>query len=76
MCANGAHRYARLIVPKINLPFIGIVDATAKRIDASGMKKVGLQGVRHTMAGRFYHDRLAADGIEVLTPSATDQDHP
>lgn len=74
MCANGAHRFAHLAVPKIGIPFISIVDETAKRVEMSGIKKVGLLGVRQTMAGRFYHDRLAAGGIEVLTPSPADQD--
>jgi aspartate racemase len=74
ICANGAHRFAHLVVPRIDLPFISIVEETAKRIEASGIRTVGLLGVRQTMAGRFYHDRLAASGITVLTPSSVDQD--
>jgi aspartate racemase len=72
-CANGAHRFAASVTPKINMPFISIVDETVKRVQASNILKVGLLGVRQTMSGRFYHDRLAACGIDVITPSQENQ---
>jgi aspartate racemase len=74
LCANGAHRFAPALLPLIDLPFISIVDATARAVSASSVRKVGLLGVRQTMAGRFYHERLEASGIEVLTPSPAEQD--
>jgi aspartate racemase len=73
-CANGAHRFASTVTPKIEMPFISIVDETAKRVRGSNISKVGLLGVKQTMTGRFYHDRLAADGIDVITPSPEDQE--
>lgn len=73
-CANGVHRFASAVVPKIDMPFISIVDATAERVQASGISRVGLLGVRQTMAGRFYHDRLAACGVDVITPTARHQE--
>jgi aspartate racemase len=74
LCANGAHRFAPAVIASADLPFISIVDETAKRVQASGIGKVGLLGVRQTMAGRLYHDSLAARGIAVLTPDAADQE--
>lgn len=74
LCANGAHRFAPGVIARATLPFISIVDETANRVQASGIVKVGLLGVRQTMSGAFYHDSLAARGIDVLTPSAHDQD--
>lgn len=74
LCANGAHRFAPALLPLVALPFISIVDATARAVAASGVRKVGLLGVKQTMAGRFYHDKLEAGGIEVLTPSPAEQD--
>lgn len=74
LCANGAHRFAPAVVPRAALPFVSIVDETAKQVQASGMRKVGLLGVRQTMAGAFYHDSLAARGIEAVTPNAQDQE--
>jgi aspartate racemase len=73
-CANGAHRFAPAVLPLVDLPFLSIVDATAVQVQASGLRTVGLLGVKQTMAGRFYHDRLAAHGIDTVTPSAADQE--
>lgn len=74
LCANGAHRFAPAIVPRIGLPFISIVEETAKKVQQSGVRKVGLLGVKQTMAGRFYHDALEQQGIATVTPDAADQD--
>ena len=63
LCANGAHRFVPALKPLVDLPFLSIVDATAERVQASGIRKVGLLGVRPTMAGSFYHERLARHGI-------------
>jgi len=73
LCANGAHRFVPALMPLVDLPFLSIVDATAERVRASGIRKVGLLGVRQTMAGSFYRERLARHAIEVVTPSAADQ---
>ena len=73
LCANGAHRFAPAVTAQAALPFISIVDETAKRVQASGLRKIGLLGVRQTMAGSFYQDSLAARGIETVTPDAHDQ---
>ncbi len=74
LCANGAHRFAPAVTAQAALPFISIVDETAKRVQAAGIRKVGLLGVRQTMSGRFYHDSLAARGVDVVTPDAADQE--
>jgi aspartate racemase len=73
-CANGVHRFADNLIPRIGLPFVSIVDETAKRVQASQLKKVGLLGVKQTMAGRFYHERLEACGVQTLTPPPRDQE--
>lgn len=72
-CANGAHRFAPALLPLVSLPFLSIVDATAARVQVSGARTVGLLGVKQTMAGSFYRERLAAHGIGVLTPEDADQ---
>ncbi|MFZ6746290.1 aspartate/glutamate racemase family protein [Undibacterium sp. JH2W] len=72
-CANGAHRFVPAILPYLPLPLISIVDVTVNQVQATGIKKVGLLGVRQTMAGRFYHDKLSAAGITTLTPDAPTQ---
>jgi aspartate racemase len=72
--ANGAHRFAHAVVPKIDLPFVSIVDETARQVASSKIKKVGLLGVRQTMSGTFYQASLAELGIQTLTPGARDQE--
>ncbi|WP_409026432.1 amino acid racemase [Janthinobacterium sp. SUN098] len=74
LCANGAHRFAPAVVPRIGLPFISIVEEMAKRVRQSGVRKVGLLGVKQTMAGRFYRDALEQQGIATATPDAAYQD--
>ncbi|MEJ7806679.1 MAG: amino acid racemase [Telluria sp.] len=74
LCANGAHRFAGAVVPHAALPCISIVEETAKQVQACGLRKVGLLGVRQTMAGSFYHDSMAARGIDVITPDTQDQE--
>lgn len=74
LCANGAHRFAPAVVPRIGLPFISIVEETAKRVQQSGVRKVGLLGVKQTMTGRFYHDPLEKLGITTVTPDEADQE--
>lgn len=61
-------------MPRIGLPFISIVEETAKRVQQSGLRKVGLLGVKQTMAGRFYHQALEQCGIATVTPDADDQE--
>lgn len=74
LCANGAHRFAPAVVPRIGLPFVSIVEETAKRVQQSGINKVGLLGVRQTMSGSFYHQALEQLGVATLTPDASDQE--
>lgn len=73
-CANGVHRFDPAVTPRIDLPFISIVDETAKQVVVSGIKTVGLLGVKQTMSGHFYHQRLEQQGIDVVTPNAADQE--
>ncbi|MFZ6873128.1 aspartate/glutamate racemase family protein [Undibacterium sp. Di27W] len=73
-CANGAHRFVPAILPRLPLPLISIVDVTVNQVQASGIHKVGLLGVKQTMAGSFYHDKLSAAGISTLTPDAATQE--
>lgn len=72
LAGNTMHRCAEQIERAITIPFLHLVDATAKRIRARGCTTVGLTGTSFTMTGRFYIDRLAAHGIRVVVPSPTD----
>jgi aspartate racemase len=68
------HRVLDAIEPAIGIPALHIADATARRIRASGLRKVGLLGTRFTMEQDFYRGRLERNGLAVLVPDAGERD--
>jgi aspartate racemase len=75
LCTNTMHKLADQIIANVNIPFIHIADATAEKIIAEGMKKIGLLGTRFTMEHDFYTGRLIQNfGMEVLVPKQEDRD--
>lgn len=69
ICTNTMHKMADEVQENIGIPLLHIGDATAEKIKAQGMKKVGLLGTRFTMEEGFYRGRLEEKhGIEVLIP--------
>jgi len=69
ICTNTMHKMADEVQENIGIPLLHIVDATAEKIKAQGMKKVGLLGTRFTMEEEFYRGRLEErHGLEVLIP--------
>ncbi len=69
LCTNTMHEVAPAIVAATSVPLLHLADATARRIVASGMTRIGLLGTRFTMERTFYRSRLEAYGLEVLVPS-------
>jgi aspartate racemase len=72
LAGNTMHRMAHAIEAAISLPFLHLVDATARRIRAAGVTAVGLTGTSYTMTERFYVERLASHGIDTIIPEPTD----
>ncbi len=73
LCTNTMHKLADEIIASVNIPFLHIADATAEKIVAAGMKKIGLLGTRFTMEHDFYKGRLVNKfGLDVLTPNEAD----
>ncbi|MFC4821086.1 aspartate/glutamate racemase family protein [Dokdonella ginsengisoli] len=68
ICTNTMHRVLPQIEPGLEIPVLHIADATAARIRAAGLARVGLLGTRFTMEQDFYRGRLAQHGLEVLVP--------
>ena len=74
LCTNTMHKLTDQITASVKIPFLHIADATAERIVAAGMKKVGLLGTRFTMEHDFYKGRLIQKfGLDVLVPNETDR---
>ncbi|WP_041060692.1 aspartate/glutamate racemase family protein [Vibrio owensii] len=74
ICTNTMHKVADQIQQAVNVPLVHIADATAEKLVADGIKKVGLLGTRFTMEQDFYKQRLIDKfGVDVVVPSSNDQ---
>lgn len=74
ICTNTMHKVADQIQQAVNVPLVHIADATAEKLVADGIEKVGLLGTRFTMEQDFYKQRLIDKfGVDVVVPSSNDQ---
>jgi amino-acid racemase len=74
ICANTMHKVADQVMRGVRIPLLHIVDVTAERVRAAGIRKVLLLGTRYVMEQDFYRERLARrHGLEVLVPEAADR---
>ena len=74
LCTNTMHKLAGQIIANVNIPFLHIADATAEKIIATGIKKIGLLGTRFTMEHDFYKGRLIEKyELDVLIPTEADR---
>lgn len=75
ICTNTMHKVAPHIEEAITIPVLHIADATAQRIQAEGMKTMGLLGTNFTMEEEFYKGRLVEKhGLTVFIPSKPDRE--
>jgi aspartate racemase len=69
LCTNTMHKVADDIQAGSGIPLLHIADATAEKIKASGISRVGLLGTRFTMEQDFYRGRLEQrHGLDVVVP--------
>jgi len=73
LCTNTMHRVLDVVEPAIRMPVIHIADATARRVIAKGISKIGLLATRFTMEQDFYRGRLERNGLDVLVPNADER---
>ncbi|NJK45107.1 MAG: aspartate/glutamate racemase family protein [Pleurocapsa sp. SU_196_0] len=74
ICTNTMHKVAALVESVVNIPLIHIADATAERIKARGLQRIGLLGTAFTMEQDFYKGRLTdKHGLEVIVPGEADR---
>jgi aspartate racemase len=71
LCTNTMHKVATQIEAAVDVPLLHIADATAERVKAAGLTRIGLLGTKFTMEEHFYRGRLEdRHGLTVLTPPA------
>lgn len=74
ICTNTMHKVVPEIEAEISIPILHIADATANKLVADGVKKVGLLGTRFTMEQDFYKSRLIDNfGVDVVVPDTNGQ---
>jgi aspartate racemase len=74
ICTNTMHKVVPQLEAKVSIPILHIADATAEKIVAAGIQKVGLLATAFTMEEDFYKDRLRERfGLEVIVPNASDR---
>lgn len=74
LCTNTMHKVAAQISAATEIPLLHIADATGRRIQQAGVRKVGLLATRFTMEQDFYRGRLQQQfGLEVITPDEADR---
>ncbi|MFM5394700.1 aspartate/glutamate racemase family protein [Aeromonas veronii] len=72
---NTMHKVAPEIEAAIDIPLLHIADATAAKLRADGITRVGLLGTRFTMEQDFYKGRLQTNfGLEVLVPAEAERE--
>jgi len=75
LCTNTMHKLSGQIEAAILIPFLHIADATARAIQATGIREVGLLGTRFTMEQDFYRGRLMEKfGLTVHIPEPPDRE--
>ena len=74
ICTNTMHKMADDVAANISIPLLHIADATAGKITASKLKKIGLLGSIFTMEEDFYKGRLRGKcDLEVIVPDKVDR---
>ncbi|WP_417583251.1 aspartate/glutamate racemase family protein [Nitrincola sp.] len=70
ICAVTMHLVADTVEASVDVPFIHIIDETARRLKAAGCYKPLLLATRYTMENGFYQTRIRPHGIDVMVPDA------
>lgn len=72
--ANTAHLVFDEVAARSPLPLISIVEACCTAAQQRGLKRGGLMGTRFTMQADFFQRPFRRQGIELLVPTAEEQD--
>ncbi len=73
IACNTVHTAADQVERAVDLPFIHIVDPTARLIKSRGFRTVGLLGSRYTMTGDYFVARLRRYDLNVLVAEGEHQ---
>jgi aspartate racemase len=75
LASNTPHIVFDELQRRSTLPLISIVEAACQAAKDLGLKRVGLFGTRFTMQDRFYPDVFDRAAIDLITPTAQEQNY-
>lgn len=73
IATNTMHKVAGQVKSAVNVPLLDIIEVTANAIKQQGLSKVALLGTAFVMQQDFYKNGLAAQGVQAIVPSETEQ---
>ncbi|QUM80310.1 amino acid racemase [Moritella sp. 5] len=73
LCANGLHRFEAAIREAHGIELINIAEATAATLSGQHIYQAGLLGVKATMEGDFYKEKLLKYGVVPIIPDTSER---
>jgi len=74
MAANSPHAVFDAVAAQAQVPLLSIVQVTTAAALQSGARKFLLLGIKFTMQAPFYPTAFAAAGLQIVTPTESEQD--
>lgn len=75
MPCNTAHYFYDRILPFVDIPFLSMIDETAKVISDRGLRKIGLLATDGTLQTAVYKKAFKKRGISIVVPPPENQVH-
>lgn len=72
LCTTSFHRVAEQVTEALGVPVLHLADVVADAVAAAELRKVAFLGTAFAMGRRFFTDRIASHGIDVVTPDEAD----
>ncbi len=73
IAANTPHLVFAELQPRVRIPLLSIVEATADAAVARGLRRLALFGTRFTMQAALFPDAFARRGVTIVVPNDEEQ---
>lgn len=73
MPCNTSHYFYDEVNKRISIPFLNMLKETSKKIEESGIKKVGILATNSTIKYKLYNEEFSKRNIELIIPKQQDK---
>src|SRR4051794_13111192 len=73
IAANTPHLVFAQLLPRVGIPLLSIVEATADAAVAAGLRRLALFGTRFTMQAPLFPEAFTRRGLTILLPNEEEQ---